>query len=138
MIRRLLLVEDDADELLVLGRGLRRAGFETLLAGNGREALALARLHKPEAVLIDVGLPDVDGYELARCLRADAGLAGAWLVAVTGLGSSASRERSQQAGFDRHWAKPVNLNELAVFLEKLEPGGSAATSGSSPRAAESR
>jgi signal transduction histidine kinase len=113
---RVLLVDDNADAVRSLAELLRSDGHETRFATNGARALELAAELKPEVVLLDIGMPGMDGYELARRLRAMAGGASLRLVAVTGWGRDADRERSREAGFDLHLVKPVDPAELARAL----------------------
>jgi len=95
-------------------RSARRAaagGHEIATAHGGREALAVAAAFAPDVVLLDIGLPELDGYEVARRLRA-----GARLIALTGWGSDADKQRSRDAGFDAHLTKPVDAATLAEVL----------------------
>ena len=85
-------------------------------AYDGPAALELARQHRPDVVLLDIGLPVMDGYEVARRCREEPGLRGMILVAMTGYGQDSDRRRSQEAGFDAHLVKPVNLQDLVLLL----------------------
>lgn len=80
---------------------------------------AVASAFRPDVVLLDIGLPDVDGLEVARRLRAQPGLAHVFIIAITGYGSEHNREASRAAGIDRHMVKPVDLTKLARILERL-------------------
>ncbi|MBW8905187.1 MAG: response regulator, partial [Betaproteobacteria bacterium] len=113
---RVLLVDDNADAARTLADVLRSDGHETRYAMSGASALELAAELKPDVVLLDIGMPGMDGYELARRLRAMANGAAIRLVAVTGWGRDADRERSREAGFDLHLVKPVDPAELARAL----------------------
>src|SRR5205085_9500727 len=95
---------------------LQAAGHETRLAYSGPAALEVAREFHPEVVLLDIGLPGMDGYTVAQELRADAALRPALLVAVTGYGQEDDRRRSRDAGFDRHLVKPVAPEEVAALV----------------------
>ena len=120
--RRVLVVEDSLDSAEILGELLRRWGHEVRLAHDGKAALEEARAFRPEVVLLDIGLPDIDGYAVAQRLRAE-GLSGELLVALTGYGPDEDRERARQAGFDRHLVKPVEPNALLdLFREASAPG----------------
>jgi CheY-like chemotaxis protein len=114
--RRLLIVDDNHDAADTLRDLLALEGHEGHVAYDGPTALALARELHPEVVLCDIGLPDMDGYEVARRMRADRALRSAHLVALTGYASAEDRRRSLAAGFDRHIAKPPDPDELARIL----------------------
>lgn len=85
-------------------------------ADNGSEGLVLARRERPAAAVVDIGLPGLDGYQVAAALRPDPALAGMRLPALTGYGQDADRERARAAGFDRHFTKPVRIDELEQVL----------------------
>jgi PAS domain S-box-containing protein len=114
--RRLLLVDDNVDSVSVMGELLKTVGHEVYIAHNAAEAIAAARAHHPDAAVLDLGLPEVDGYMLARMLRAEPALAGMRLIAHTGYGSSQDRERTSAAGFDVHLVKPANYDDLQRAL----------------------
>jgi signal transduction histidine kinase/DNA-binding NarL/FixJ family response regulator len=110
--RRVLIVEDDRDARSMLRHLLELEGHKVSEAEDGAAAIELARTERPEVVLIDIGLPRFDGYELARRLRAV--LKGrVTLIAQTGYGQRQDRERARDAGFDRHFTKPVDPRSLA-------------------------
>jgi signal transduction histidine kinase len=112
--KRILIVDDNEDAAESIGDLLRDLGNEIETAYDGPAALRIAKTFKPEVCLVDIGLPAMDGYELARRLRESQDLPrGARLIAVTGYGQDADRERSRQAGFDSHLVKPVNLDVLS-------------------------
>jgi PAS domain S-box-containing protein len=110
--RRVLVVDDNDDAAQSLALVLRLAGHHVQVAHDGPEALALAGAHGPEVVLLDIGLPGMDGYEVATRLREMDGLAGALLVAVTGYGQDEDRRRTRAAGIALHLTKPVAIEEL--------------------------
>jgi signal transduction histidine kinase len=115
--RRVLVVDDNLDAAESLALLMGQAGHEVSVAYDGPTALEQARATPPEVVLLDIGLPGgMDGYEVARRLRRDPTLSGAFLVAVTGWGREEDRERARQAGFDRHLVKPVDAHELVGLL----------------------
>ncbi|MBI3947388.1 MAG: PAS domain-containing protein [Armatimonadetes bacterium] len=114
--RKILLVEDNADAAEVLGMLLEAEGHEVVVAHDGPAAVHLAEAYLPEAALIDIGLPGMDGYEVARRLRRNPALNGTKLVALTGYGQDEDRERSREAGFDEHLVKPVDLIEMRRVL----------------------
>jgi CheY-like chemotaxis protein len=111
-----LLVEDNLDAAEALGELLRLWGHPVEIAHDGISALQTARAGRPEVVLLDIGLPGMDGYEVARRLRATAGLERVRLIALTGYGQEADRRRSSLAGFDHHLVKPVDLDHLRGLL----------------------
>jgi CheY-like chemotaxis protein len=121
--RRILLVDDNLDAAETLGTILKIAGHEVTLAHDGEQALALAAELRPEVVLLDIGLPKIDGYEVARRLRLDPRNEGMLMVAVTGYGKEEDRYRGQAAGFHHHLVKPVDLGALQALL--AEPTGRA-------------
>jgi len=112
--QRVLVVDDNVDAAEMLAELLRASGYAASVAHDGPVALELARSSPPDIVLIDIGLPVMDGYELARRLRGM--LNGARLIAVTGYGQQGDRERSRVAGFDAHLVKPVSLDVLHAAL----------------------
>ena len=112
--RKVLVVDDNADAAESLAMILSLRGHEARTALDGPEALAVAREFRPEVVMLDIGLPGMDGYEVARRLRADHG--GILLVALTGYGQDEDRRRSKEAGFDHHLVKPV---DFAVLQEVM-------------------
>ena len=111
-----LLVDDNVDSIDVLVELLGALGYRVHAAYDANSALALARLHQPDAIMLDIGMPNVDGYTLARMLRADPQFASTRLVAHTGYGSPLDRERTAAAGFDFHLVKPADLAELERAL----------------------
>jgi PAS domain S-box-containing protein len=114
--RRILIVEDNDDARESLRLLLESLGHRVLEAGDGQRGLALALHHQPEVVLIDLGLPELDGYEVARALRSSPVCKTAALIAVTGYGQADDRRRSKDAGFDAHLVKPVSQGVLASLL----------------------
>jgi signal transduction histidine kinase len=112
--RRVLIVDDNHDGAEMLDAGLRRLGHTTRTAHDGRSALETAEDFHPDVALLDIGLPEMDGYELARRMRSQLGDEAPVLVAVTGYGQETDRLRAEAAGFDRHLIKPI---DLAAFEE---------------------
>src|SRR5262249_47490225 len=103
---KVLVVDDNRDAADSMGLVVQRAGAEVRVVHDGAHALqSLARFH-PELVLLDIGMPGMDGYEVARRIRALPDQRGVMLVALTGWGQEADRKRSLEAGFDRHLTKP--------------------------------
>jgi CheY-like chemotaxis protein len=110
--QRILVVDDDRDAATALATLLELDGHETHVAHNGAEAVKQAAALRPDLVLLDIGLPDISGYEAARMIRAEPWGKSMRLVALTGWGHAADRARSAEAGFDRHLVKPVELEAL--------------------------
>jgi CheY-like chemotaxis protein len=106
--------QDGADSLAFL---LRAAGHEVFTAYDGRTAIQLAEEHKPDAVLLDIGMPEVSGYDVARAIRREAWGRSMRLIALTGWGQAEHRRRSLEAGFDDHLVKPVELDVLESVLQ---------------------
>lgn len=113
--RRILIVEDHEDAREMLRILLERSGHEIYEAADGREGVEAALQHRPEVALVDVGLPKLDGYEVAREIRAKLGES-VRLVAVTGYGTREDHRRAMHAGFDHHIRKPIDLRELEKIL----------------------
>ncbi len=116
---RVLVVDDNADAAQMLATLLEAHGHVVSVEYDGTGGLARALRERPEVMLLDIGLPDMDGHELARRLRASPDTANAMLIALTGYGQSEDRERARQAGFDRHLVKPADLSELLRILAEL-------------------
>jgi len=114
--RNILIADDNQDALESLALMLRLEGHEVHCASDGEEALALAGLQRPEIVVLDVGMPKLDGCEVARRIRAESWGRGAVLVALTGWGQDVDRRRSREAGFDMHLVKPVDPATICDML----------------------
>jgi CheY-like chemotaxis protein len=99
-----------------LCEALELGGHEVAVAHQGHEGLAKAREFRPDVILCDIGLPGMDGYQVARAIRDDEGLAPVFLVALTGYALPDDLERAAQAGFDRHIAKPPSLEAIEEIL----------------------
>jgi two-component system CheB/CheR fusion protein len=119
--RRILLVDDNRDAIYSLKLLLDMEGHTVFKALDGKSALETAAKEAPEIVVLDIGLPDMDGYELARRLRGLAAASKAVLIAATGFGQQQDRARSADAEIDYHLVKPIELNALRVILEKIRP-----------------
>lgn len=114
--RNVVVVDDNRDSALMLSMVLRRRGHDVEVAHDGQEALALIERRRPDVVLLDIGLPGMDGYALARTVREELGDRDVRLVAVTGYGQAEARERAFEAGFDAHLVKPVSPKDLLDAL----------------------
>jgi PAS domain S-box-containing protein len=121
--RRILVVDDNVDAAESLALLLQIGGHEVRTAHDGPAVLDLAKAYLPEVIFLDIGLPGMDGYEIAKRLRQQGETAGALLVAVTGYGQEEDRRRSQEAGFDHHLTKPVNPQDLQSLLVSSASGG---------------
>ena len=113
---RILVVDDNADSAQGTAKILTRQGHDVRIVYDGPSALAAAREHRPRYVLLDIGLPGMDGYEVAARLRQEEALKGSTLIAVSGYGQDSDRRRSREAGFDQHLVKPVDPAELLALL----------------------
>jgi len=117
--KRILVVDDNRDGAELLEEVFRALGHATRLAYDGPTALQMARDFQPHIAFLDIGLPEMDGYELARRVRALPGLAGIRLVAATGFGQETDRDRARAAGFDEHLVKPVEIDALRRLMDRL-------------------
>jgi PAS domain S-box-containing protein len=117
--RRVLVVDDNRDAAETLADLLRMLGNEVLVAHDGTGALACAPGFKPDVVLLDIGLPDLNGYEVARELRQVPGMRQPRLIALTGWGQHEDKRRAAEAGFDDHWTKPVDPARLQELSRNL-------------------
>jgi signal transduction histidine kinase len=117
--RRILVADDNADALESLATLLELSGHEVFSASNGALALESAERHRPEVALLDIGMPKLDGYEVARRIRAQPWGRRITLVALTGWGQESDRRRSGEAGFDSHLVKPLDLDKLTALLDRL-------------------
>lgn len=116
---RLMVVDDNVDAARGLAALLEAEGHHVTIEYTAQAALARARVEMPQVFLLDIGLPDIDGYELARRLRAQPETAHAVLIAVSGYGRIEDREQSRAAGFDHHLVKPANLQRLFAILAEV-------------------
>ena len=113
---RVLLVDDNVDAMEMMGFLLAEMGYQPLTTADAGELETLALRHKPQVIVLDIGLPGVDGYQVARRIKANPALAHIRLVAHTGYGSPEDRRRAQEAGFDAHLVKPAELSDLEAAL----------------------
>ena len=119
---RILLIEDNADAREALRALLELDGYEVHAGADGTEGLDLARTKAPEVALIDIGLPGIDGYEVARRMRA-LSTRPPVMIALTGYSEPEDRQRAKDAGFAAHLVKPVDPEDLARLLATLETRG---------------
>jgi CheY-like chemotaxis protein len=118
-LRRVLIVDDNKDSAESLAALLRLDGHEVCLAYDGLTALEEARAFQPDFMFLDINLPEMDGYEVARRLRLDPELRGITLVAMTGYGQKEDRRRTQKAGFDHHFVKPIDHDMIYELMLSL-------------------
>src|SRR5262249_8988479 len=116
---RILVVDDNKDSADSLATLLRLVGNEVRTAHDGRQALEMAAAYQPDLVFLDIGMPGMNGYEVAQQIRAESKYAGIVLVAMTGYGTEEDRRRSKEAGFDRHLVKPIEFNAVQELLGAL-------------------
>ncbi|MEO8136812.1 MAG: response regulator [Betaproteobacteria bacterium] len=116
--RRILVVDDNADAAESLAMLLSLDGHLTETASDGKSALEAARSFAPELIFLDIGLPGMNGYEVARLLRDQGGLADARFIALSGHGSADDKLRSRQAGFVCHILKPLDPGELGAIVAR--------------------
>ena len=114
---RVVVIEDHEDTADLMNEILREAGHEVRVAHNGHDGVRAALALAAEVVLCDVGLPDIDGYEVARQLRAATATARSRLVALTGYDGEDEERKAQAAGFDWHVVKPIDPFQLETLLE---------------------
>jgi signal transduction histidine kinase len=117
--RRILIIEDNADAAHTLKDAMELHGHEVRVAYDAHEGFDAAREFQPDVLLCDIGLPSMDGYQLASRFRADERLKSVFLVAVTGYAGPDDQERAAQAGFDRHFGKPPDIQRLQQILQEL-------------------
>lgn len=114
---RVLVVDDNEDAAELLATAIEAMGHETRVAHDGATALEAAAAFQPQVAILDIGLPGMDGHELARRLRARGSLPR--LIALTGYGQERDKQESSNAGFEQHIVKPVDLQRLGASIQKL-------------------
>lgn len=117
-LRRILVVDDNEDSAETLGMLLTVLGAEVRIAHDGPQALAIFEGYAPSVVLLDIGMPGMDGYEVARRIRSSHPHRPSVLVALTGWGQQEDRVRAREAGFDHHLVKPANISALEVLTTR--------------------
>lgn len=113
---RILIVEDNPDNLELVSFLIQRAGFEALQASNGVQGVAVARQYKPDLVLLDLAMPDMDGWTMARTLKSDPATKSIPLVALTAFSLPGDRRRALEAGCDGYLTKPIHV---ATFIKEI-------------------
>jgi CheY-like chemotaxis protein len=114
--RRVLVADDNRDAADSLARLLEVGGYRVAVAYSGDEAVRIARREKPQAMILDIGMPGLTGYEVARLIRSEPWAAGVHLIAVTGWGQAVDKAQAHDAGFDRHLTKPFDPDQVDEFL----------------------
>ncbi|MEY4641480.1 MAG: hypothetical protein RLZZ227_1474, partial [Pseudomonadota bacterium] len=115
-LRRILIADDNVDALETLAMSFELAGYAVRKCADGLEAVQQAATWRPHFMLLDIGMPQLDGYEVARTIRAESWGASPTLVAISGWGQIEDRERALDAGFDAHFAKPVSFDTLLEIV----------------------
>jgi CheY-like chemotaxis protein len=118
---RILVVDDNEDAAQMLAMYLETLGHQVLIEHSSQRAITCARLEKPDVYILDIGLPEMDGNELARRLKAAQETAHAFFIAVTGYGQEHDKLKTMEAGFHQHLVKPVDVGKLASLLEQHRP-----------------
>ena len=116
-----LVVEDNRDVAESMATLLRLSGHEVRVAEDGSSAIETATRQKPDLVFIDIGLPGMDGYQLAQALRAIPELAGARLVALSGYGQEQAKRRARDVGMDEYFVKPIQPSDLVAVMTRVQP-----------------
>jgi signal transduction histidine kinase/CheY-like chemotaxis protein len=119
--RRILIADDNRDAAASLAMLLELQGHEVRVAHLGRTALSLAQAYRPDTAVLDIGMPDLSGYEVARLLRQEPWAENMYLIALTGWGQDADRRQAMDAGFDQHMVKPVDSDALGALLATRSP-----------------
>jgi CheY-like chemotaxis protein len=118
--RRVLIADDNLDAALSLSTLLQMAGHITEIAANGLEAVSLTASFKPDIAILDIGMPELNGYDAARRIREHASGKNLVLIALTGWGQDEDRQRSREAGFDGHLAKPASYAAIAKLIAESQ------------------
>jgi DNA-binding response OmpR family regulator len=116
---RVLVVEDDIDLAFAIGKIIERRGHSVRIVNDGRLVPDALEDFNPQAVVLDLGLPGMDGYDVIRLMRQDPKFASALIVVVSGHDKESDKQKSKAAGADNHLSKPVDFDELLAILEKV-------------------
>lgn len=117
---RVLVVDDNTDAALTLSMLLSMKGYETCTENSGRAGIDTAGQIQPDVILLDIGMPEMDGYQTCRLIRQQPWGMNLFIIALTGYGQAADRQRTKEAGFDGHLVKPVNMTELDQLIHRLQ------------------
>ena len=118
---KVLYIEDNVDNMRLVERALESRGYQFLWAENGSSGLSMAGEEDPRVILLDINLPDIDGYEVARRLRSNKKLLNVPIIAITANALRADAEKALEAGCDVYMAKPINIRELWARVEAFLP-----------------
>jgi two-component system, cell cycle response regulator DivK len=121
---QLLIIDDTENNRVLLSRRLKPRGHEVLLAEDAEQGIALAREHHPQLILMDVGLPGMDGWEATRILKSDPATADIAIIALTAHAMSGDRDKALEAGCDEYESKPIDFATLFTKVEALLVGQS--------------
>jgi CheY-like chemotaxis protein len=124
---KILVVDDNLDSADSLSKLLQLMGQEVQEAHDGVDAIDAAAVFLPDVVLMDIGLPKLNGYEAAREIRLRAGRRALTIIAVTGWGQDEDKQRAAAAGFDGHFTKPIDATQLQAMLDRIPPGNEPVT-----------
>jgi len=119
---RILIIEDNQDSRTFLARGFQRHGFDVVAAENGKDGIEKAKSDKPDLIVMDMNLPEMDGWEAAREIKKDEEMAGIPIVALTGHAMDGDRERAMEAGCTEFCVKPMEFEELLGKIEGILKG----------------
>jgi CheY-like chemotaxis protein len=129
---KLLIIDDTENNRVLLSRRLKPRGHEILLAEDAEQGMALAREHQPHLILMDVGLPGMDGWQATRALKSDAATAGIAIIALTAHAMSGDRDKALAAGCDEYESKPIDFAALFKKVDAIlaqRPGAGTAAPG---------
>jgi DNA-binding response OmpR family regulator len=119
MKKKILVVDDELDVRTIISARLAMAGFEVLTAGDGQEALDLARTASPDALLLDLMLPKLDGFEVCRTLKSDKAFSNILVIIFSAKGGDADKKYAEQVGADAYMVKPFDFQIFAQTLQRL-------------------
>lgn len=122
---RILLVEDNPENRDALSRRLQRRGYDVVIATDGKQGVAMAQAEAPDVILLDISLPEMDGWEVARTLETAKGTRGIPVIALTAHALASDREKALEAGCDDYHTKPVQFTRLLAQIEALLKKGAA-------------
>ena len=134
---KLLIIDDTENNRVLLSRRLKPRGHEILLAEDAEQGIALAREHHPQLILMDVGLPGMDGWQATRTLKSDAATSGIAIIALTAHAMSGDRDKALAAGCDEYESKPIDFSALFTKVDALlaqRPGAGPSATGAEPSA----
>lgn len=114
-----IVIDDNKDLADIIYELLSIIGYDAIAASNGEEGIIKAKKQKPKVILCDIGMADMNGYDVAKCIRQDKDLKDVYLIAISGYSSQKDVERSIKAGFDKHLSKPVSLDVLKMILDEI-------------------